>query len=174
MEGWRDEQAKGEVEQPVRDTGDGHAVGTCLQRPNLRCVHPCDWCQSERVDDDQEIRKRDNRVCWPALAQRDNDVEIAVNTTWNVLTIGSKDAADNEVANTHAYGTEDEQRTTTSKVDEEEGEDREHDEKSVLNSRANQVNVASETSHGENVDHVVHLGHIISPCTSISKVENEP
>lgn len=60
----RDEETEGEVEEPVGDTGNGHAVRTGLERPDLRCVHPGNRSESERVDDDQKVGECNDAVGW--------------------------------------------------------------------------------------------------------------
>jgi len=65
--------------------------------------------------------------------------------------INTKHSTDDEVTDSHAHSSIDEQRTSSGLVDEEVGNAREDDEECVLNARRDQVDVTCKAGHGKDV-----------------------
>jgi hypothetical protein len=65
------------------------------------------------------------------------------------------DAADNKVTKGHGQGSIDEERSSTNLINEEKHDRGEDDKEGVLNATRNEVDVARETRHSENVHNVV-------------------
>lgn len=70
-------------------------------------------------------------MSWGAI-HGDDDVGVAVYTARDVGAVSAEDAADDKLAETHAYGVVDKERTTARFIDEEENHGGEDDEKGVL------------------------------------------
>lgn len=97
--GW-EIQSQSKVEQPVSNGSNTleivsnqphhqtrqsyHPRSARLQRPHLRSIHPADRRQGQGVHDNQQIRKRDDRV---RLVSRhlDQHVEIAVHAARDIF-----------------------------------------------------------------------------------------
>ena len=154
-----DKESKGEVKEPVSYCCQSHTCCTGLEGPDFGGVDPGYRGKSEGVDDNKEIAEGDDGVGRRASDAND-DVQIALYTTGNVLAVSSEDAANDELTDAHADGTVDKERTTTGLVDEEEDARGEDDEKGILHARRDQVNVAGKAGHLEDVDDVV--GHDVS------------
>ena len=104
LEAGGNEESNGEVEEPVRNSGQGHSRGSRFQAPHFGGIHPCNRSQCQSIDNDHEVRESDDSV-----RRRSSDadwyVEIAVDTTRNIHTILAEYPADNKEADSHADGT---------------------------------------------------------------------
>lgn len=87
----------------------------------------------------------------------DDDVFVSSNASWNVATIAPQDTSNNELANTHPDGSVDQQRSSSSLVNEEEHDGGKDNEQRVLDAGRYQVDVAPETGHLKDVNDIV--GH---------------
>lgn len=88
-------------ERPLLTCGsDTHTPCTCLERPNLGGVDPADRCQRQSVEDDQKIGESNDRVRGCTGNLHDN-VMVTSDTAGDVFVVGTKDTANNKVADTH-------------------------------------------------------------------------
>ena len=62
----------------------------------------------------------------------DDDVEVSLNTAWDVCAVAPKHATNNELADSHSQCAVDEEGATACFIDEEEYSAREDDEECVL------------------------------------------
>ena len=170
-EGRGHEEAEGEVEDPVGQAGDAHAVGAGFERPDLGGVDPGDGGEGQGVDDDEQVGEGDDGARGAAWAERDDDVGVPVYAFGDVVAVVAKDAADDEVTHAHADGTVDEERTSTGVVDEEEREAAEYDEERILDAARYEVDIACETSHCKYIHHIVH--HDIGAARQVSLVNGQ-
>ena len=159
VEGGRDEEADGEVEEPVGGAGEGHARGAGLERPDLGGVDPGDGREGQGVDDHEEVAEGDDGVGGVAR-DADDDVEVVAHALRHVGAVVAQHAADDEHADAHADGAVDEQGPAAGVVDEEEGAGREDDEERVLHPGRDEPDVPCQPGHLEDVDYVVghHVG----------------
>lgn len=141
VERGRDEEADGEIEEPVRDAGERHARRARLEGPHFCGVDPRYGREGERVDDDEEVAECDDGVRCVA-AYPDHDVEVAAYALRDVSAVGAEHAADDEHADAHADGAVDEEGAAAGTVDEEEGAGCEEDEQRVLYAGGYEVDVS--------------------------------
>ena len=156
--GRRDEEAEGEVEEPVGDGRERHTRGARFEGPDFRGVDPGDGGEGQGVDDYEEVGEGYDDVACRAR-DGDFDVEIAFDAQGNVGPVGAQNSADDKLADSHTYGAVDEEGATAGVVNEEEGHAGEDDEEGVLHPRRDEVDVARQPGHFKHVDHVV--GHDI-------------
>ncbi|KAB8360698.1 hypothetical protein FH972_024435 [Carpinus fangiana] len=140
LEGGRDEETQRKVEEPVGDGGERHAVAARVERPDLGGVDPRDGGEGERVDDDEQVGERDDRV---GCRARHLDGHVGVGRVADAAgdggTVASKDAANDKMAYAHADGAVDEEWSTADFVDEEVGDEGEDYEGCILYARSDEV-----------------------------------
>jgi hypothetical protein len=84
----------------------------------------------------------------------DDDVEVSADTAWDVDTVFSEDSTDHEMADSHADGSVDEKRAPPGLVNVEEDDAGEDDEEGVLDTGADEVDIACQASHLKHVNNL--------------------
>ena len=84
----------------------------------------------------------------------DDDVEVSADTAWDVDTVFSEDCTDHEMADSHADGSVDEKRAPPGLVNVEEDDAGEDDEEGVLDTGADEVDIACQASHLKHVNNL--------------------
>lgn len=153
-ESGRNVETQSKVEKPVAESRDTHTSGAGLQTPNLCGVYPGYRSQSQSVNDDKEVAEC-NDGGGLGTGNLNQDVGVSADAPRNIFT-GRQHATHDEVANGHTKSPIDEERSTTGPIHVEKHDRGENDEEGILNTGGNQVDVAGETGHGENVDDILH------------------
>jgi len=104
----------------------------------------------------------------------DDHICVAVYAPGDEFSITAHQASDYKLTCSHSDGAEDEEMTAASLVDVEEDDAGEDDEESVLDTRTDQVDVASKASHFEDiydvVSHDVSTRHLLPSSAKIVSV----
>jgi hypothetical protein len=104
--------------------------------------------------DNQQVGERNDSMRRQTRDTHD-DVCVAGDAFGNVFVVRAESAADDEVAEGHGDGAVDEEGAAADFVDEEEHDGGEDDEEGVLDAGGDEVDVAFEVGHVENVDDIV-------------------
>ena len=156
------EVAEGEVEDPVRGGGERDGLAADAEGEELGWVNPADGTPCGCVTGHEEVGTGDDGFGWWTRERPGGFGNVADALGAGVRAVGRHQASVRKHESHHAKSAHKQRWPTSPAINVEQRRNGEDDIDDVLDRRGNEQIVASETSHGEDVDNVQH--HDVHAC----------